>query len=64
MAIQCAQSPMVGRILRKTCAFYKEMSSKDLEPELPTALEEIEMVLNSRPLTYVSSEDFEEPLTP
>ena len=32
--------------------------------ELLTALTEVEMVLNSRPLTYVSSNDLEEPLTP
>ena len=29
-----------------------------------TALTEIEMIVNSRPLSYVSSEDVEEPLTP
>ena len=32
--------------------------------ELLTALTEVEMVLNSRPLTYVSANDLEEPLTP
>ena len=32
--------------------------------ELHTLVVEIEAVLNSRPLTYVSSEDVEEPLTP
>ena len=32
--------------------------------ELLTALVEVEMVLNSRPLTVVSAEDTEEPLTP
>ena len=32
--------------------------------ELLTALVEIEMVLNSRPLTYVSADDLDEPLTP
>ena len=32
--------------------------------ELTTALAEIEAVLNSRPLSYVSSEDLDEPVTP
>lgn len=32
--------------------------------ELLTAVLDVEVVLNSRPLTYVSTEDFEEPLTP
>ena len=32
--------------------------------ELLTALVEVELVLNSRPLTVVSTEDLEEPLTP
>ena len=32
--------------------------------ELLTVIIEIECVLNSRPLTYVSSEDMDEPLTP
>ena len=32
--------------------------------ELVTALAEIEFVINSRPLTYVSADDVEEPLTP
>ena len=32
--------------------------------ELLTVITEVEAVLNSRPLTYVSSEDVEEPLTP
>ena len=32
--------------------------------ELSTAVVEVEMIVNSRPLSYVSSEDLEEPLTP
>ena len=32
--------------------------------ELQTVLVEVDAILNSRPLTYVSSEDLEEPLTP
>lgn len=32
--------------------------------ELLTAITEVEMILNSRPISYVSTEDIEEPLTP
>ena len=32
--------------------------------ELATAITEVETVLNSRPLSYVSADDLEEPLTP
>ena len=32
--------------------------------ELSTIITEVELILNSRPLTYVSTEDLEEPLTP
>ena len=32
--------------------------------ELLTAVTEVEMIINSRPLTYISSEDMETPLTP
>ena len=32
--------------------------------ELTTIVTETEMILNSRPLSYVSTEDIEEPLTP
>ena len=32
--------------------------------ELYTAVTEVEAILNSRPLTYVSASDLDEPLTP
>ena len=32
--------------------------------KLLTALVEVEMIINSRPLSFVSADDFEEPLTP
>ena len=32
--------------------------------ELLTAVTEVEMIINSSPLTYISSEDMETPLTP
>ena len=38
--------------------------SKLTYEKLLTVLSEIEMVINSRPLSYVSSDDLEEPLTP
>ena len=47
------------RCLRKTVA-----KSKLTFDELSTAITEVEEVLNSRPLSFVSPEDLEEPLTP
>ena len=39
-------------------------NSKLSYDELQTAVTEVELVLNSRPLSYVLTEDLEEPLTP
>ena len=47
------------RCLRKTIG-----NARLTYDELITSVTEVEMILNSRPLSYVSSEDIEEPLTP
>ena len=47
------------RCLRKTIG-----NARLTYDELMTSVTEAEMILNSRPLSYVSSEDIEEPLTP
>ena len=47
------------RCLRKTIG-----NARLTYDELMTSVIEVEMILNSRPLSYVSSEDIEEPLTP
>ena len=47
------------RCLKKTLG-----TAKLTYEELLTATVEVEMILNSRPLSYISTEDFEEPLTP
>ena len=49
----------VKRCLRKTIG--KASLSYD---ELATMLIEVEAVVNSRPLTYVTTDDLDEPLTP
>ena len=49
----------VKRCLKKTIS-----GARLTYEELLTVISEVEMILNCRPLSYVSSEDYEEPLTP
>jgi hypothetical protein len=62
---------MVGRVLRETniksvkrCLYKILKNARVTNEELYTVLTEIEATLNSRPLTYVSTEDLDEPITP
>lgn len=48
----------------KTCLKKTLGKSRLTFDELATVLVEVEAVLNSRPLTYLYSDDIEEPLTP
>ena len=48
----------------KSCVKKTLGRSKLLFDELTTSLVEVEAVLNSRPLTYLYSDDVEEPVTP
>ena len=54
------------RLVRSTKRCLKKLIGRShiSLDELITALAEIEAVLNSRPLSYVSSEDLDEPITP
>ena len=54
------------RMVRSTKCCLKKLTGRDHFSlnELTTALAEIEAVLNSRPLSYISGRDMEEPITP
>ncbi len=54
------------RMVRSTKRCLKKMvgQAKLSYDELLTAVTEVEMIINSRPLSYVSADDLEEPLTP
>ena len=56
---------MAGWSVRENGEVKKTISGARLTyDELLTVIVEVEMILNCRPLSYVSSEDSEEPLTP
>ena len=64
------KAPWWGGIFERMIKSAKQCLNKTVgkncltHDELLTLVVEVEAVLNSRPLTYVSSEDIEEPLTP
>ena len=54
------------RLIKSTKRCLRKMiaQAKFSYDELLTAITEVEMIINSRPLYYVSPDDLEEPLTP
>ena len=54
------------RLIKSTKRCLKKTIGQDkiIYYDLLTVVTEVEMILNSRPLSYVSMEDLEEPLTP
>ena len=61
MKVQRAESPILRAM--KRCLLKTLGMSEFVYEEIAYNLAEIEIVLNSRPLTYVSMDDLEEPLT-
>ena len=61
---------MVGGVFERLVKFVKRCLKKAIGQarltldEISTVLTEIESVINSRPISYISSDDLEEPLTP
>ena len=57
---------MIERMVRSTKRCLKKMIglAKLTYDELLTAVTEVEAIVNSRPLSFISSDDLEEPLTP
>jgi len=64
------KAPWWGRLFERMIKSMKRCLKKTVGrsklsyDELLTTLAEVEMILNSRPLSYISSDDTEEPLTP
>jgi len=69
MEVQCEEHPWWGGIFEQMVRSTKWCLKKTISrtrltyDELLTSLTEVEMVINSRPLTYVSPNDLQEPLT-
>ena len=57
---------MFERLIKSTKRCLQKMiaQAKFSYDELLTAITDVEMIINSRPLSYVSPDDSEEPLTP
>ena len=64
--IRCEDCGFYERLIQsvKRCLRKVIGKAKFSYDELMTTLVEVEATLNSRPISYLSSEDFEEPLTP
>lgn len=59
------QGGLIERLIKSTKDCLKIAGKAKLSyKELLTSLAEVEMMINSRPLTYVSASDLQEPLTP
>ena len=70
VGIQPPMSLLVGwnvkRMVKSTKRCFKKIigQARLLYNELPTAITEVEMIINSRSLSYVSGDDIESPLSP
>ena len=70
MVVQFGKGTVVGRGVREDGVLHEEVPKKDDRQarfsfdELLTAVTEVEAIFNSRPLSYVTSDDIDEPLTP
>ena len=69
-AFNVEKAPWTGGIFERMVRSMKRCLKKTIGKaaltydELVTVITEVEMILNSRPLSYISTEDIEEPLTP